>query len=98
MCSSENDNSYSIEYKPAATRDAKKLDKPVMQRIRKKLKKLCANPGGEGAEKLKGTSEAYYRIRVGDYRVLFERQDDNHTILVLRIGDRKDVYNNLDAL
>ncbi|MFO0965274.1 MAG: type II toxin-antitoxin system RelE/ParE family toxin [Gemmataceae bacterium] len=79
---------YEVILKPSA---AKQLDKPIRARIIDALEKLRRNPRGHGAVKLKG-EESLWRIRVGDYRIVFEIEDDRLIVLVLCIAHRKDAY------
>ena len=52
---------------------------------------LAANPRPKGVKKLSGPDDLY-RIRVGDYRIVYQIHDDRLIVLVVRIGHRKDVY------
>jgi len=60
-------------------------------RITQRILALAENPRPPGVEKLSGTSEKY-RVRQGDFRILYEIQDDVLTVYIVRIGDRKEVY------
>lgn len=82
---------YSIQFRPHAERDLRKLAQPIQRRIAAAIDALAKNPRPPGAEKLSGGAE-YYRIRVGDYRILYEIEDAVLVILVIRIGHRRDVY------
>ncbi len=69
------------------------MDKVTAQRIVKKINELAADPHGAGNIKaLKGELKGLYRLRAGDYRVLYQVKDDALLILVLEIGNRKDIY------
>ncbi len=81
----------SVHLAPAAQRQLKALDKPTQQRIVRHLRKLDDNPRPHGTEKLTG-SEDFYRIREGDYRIIYTIKDKELIILVVKIGHRKDVY------
>ena len=61
------------------------------ERIRRAIDALAAMPRPAGVVKMHG-SEGYYRLRVGDYRVVYEIEDDVLTVLVVRIGHRREVY------
>ena len=63
----------------------------MVSRIVDEVQKLAEEPLPHGSEKLTG-SERTYRIRVGDYRVVYTVRDDELTVLVVRIAHRKDVY------
>lgn len=82
---------YRVEYKPAAERDLLALPPDVQRRIRPKIDALADNPRPHGVKKLKG-EENTWRIRVGDYRVIYEIHDRILLVLVLRIRHRGSAY------
>ena len=82
--------SYSIEIKKSATKEMVKLPKPHLQRIIEKIQSLSTNPRPEGCKKL--SADEKYRIRVGNYRILYTIEDNQLIIYVVKIGHRKDVY------
>jgi mRNA interferase RelE/StbE len=63
----------------------------AQHRITGKLVELARNPGPPGVEKLAGGTDEY-RVRVGNYRIVYAIEDARLIVLVLRIADRKDVY------
>jgi mRNA interferase RelE/StbE len=67
-----------------------KLDKKVIQVIKTAIASLANDPRPSGCKKLKG--EDAYRIRVGDYRVIYEIEDDKIIVIVVSVGHRKDIY------
>ena len=83
--------SYSVFLAPAAERQLKKLPQQIKTQIVPLLKALGDEPRPAGAKKLKG-SEGIWRIRKGNYRILYEIQDKQLTVLVVKIDDRKQVY------
>ena len=83
---------YVVEFAPAARRQLKKLDRPIQQRILRRVEKLKGQPRPKTAEKLKGTTEPVYRVREGDYRIIYTIEDDRLIVLVVRIGHRSEVY------
>jgi mRNA interferase RelE/StbE len=84
---------YAIRIAPAAERELRLLNKPTQRRILDRIEKLGASPRARGNEKLKGKgTPALYRARVGDYRIIYEIDDKVLVILVLKIGNRRDVY------
>jgi len=85
---------YHIELKPSARGSLAKIPQPHRQRIATKIDRLAENPRPRGVEKLAGKTPLY-RVRVGDYRVIYEIQDAVLLVLVVRIGGRGDVYRNL---
>ena len=81
----------SILLAPPAERQLKALTEPVQKRIVKRLRTLKDNPRPQGIKKLAGRDDLY-RIREGDYRIVYTIQDKKLIILVVKIGDRKEVY------
>ena len=82
---------YKIDYSRAAAKELEKLSNAVYEPIRKKIEALVSNPKPHGCKKLKGV-EGLYRIRVGDYRVIYEIRSGQLVILVVRVAHRKDAY------
>jgi mRNA interferase RelE/StbE len=82
---------YSIRFAESAARSLKKLPASPRGRIAAKIDALANNPYPPGTRKMTGEDHAY-RIRVGDYRVVYDVFEDAIVVLVLRIGHRKDVY------
>jgi mRNA interferase RelE/StbE len=82
---------YSILLAPPAERQLKSLTDSVQKRIVKRLKSLRENPRPQGVKKLAG-EEDLYRIREGNYRIIYTIQDKELIVLVVKIGNRKDVY------
>jgi mRNA interferase RelE/StbE len=82
---------YRIVFKPSAERAFLALPKDVQKRIDKRLLSLQDNPRPAGIKTLTG-EPGVYRLRIGDYRVLYEVRDDQVLVLVLRIGHRREIY------
>jgi mRNA interferase RelE/StbE len=82
---------YPVEFERAAARALKRLDESVRRRV---LAALADDPRPAGAEMLSG-SESLFRIRVGDYRVIYAIEDDRLVVLVLHAGHRPEVYRKL---
>lgn len=82
---------YSVLLAPAAERQLKALAEATQKRIITCLKRLQHNPRPEGIKKLTGANDLY-RIREGNYRVIYTIQDKELIVLVVKIGDRKEVY------
>ena len=68
-----------------------KLERSLQRRIARRLDALVYDPRPRGGEKLRGTV-GRYRIRVGDYRIIYDIEDDELFILILRVGHRRDIY------
>ncbi len=85
---------YRIEFKRSAAKALKKIPKSDQRRIRDRIDSLSENLPDSATTKLKGDNP-FYRIRVGDYRIIYEVHEDILVILVLKIGHRKKVYRRL---
>ena len=81
---------FQIIWSESAAKELKKLDKTVAKRIFKKVSELNENPYHFDVTKMVG--DPYFRLRVGDYRVIFDIQNDMLRILILKVGHRKKVY------
>jgi len=79
---------FNIEWKENAIRDLNKLNKIIAKRIFTKVSELKTNPYSKNIKRLRG--ENSFRLRIGDYRVLFEI--DKEIITILKIGHRKNIY------
>ena len=77
-----------VEYKASVAGDLGRLDPPVAVRILRKIEKALGS--SRGGDPLSGEFAGLYRLRVGDYRVIYARTTEG--FLVLRIGHRKEVY------
>jgi len=80
---------YNIEWKEHALHNLEKLESPISKRIFKKVEELSENPFSKDIKKLKGSHD--FRLRVGDYRVIFSIEQDK--IQILKVGHRKNIYN-----
>ena len=84
---------YRLEFKPAALRDLKRLPKPTNRRLAKSIEALAEEPRPRGVKKLQGKAErVFYRLRVGDYRVIYQVHDDVVLVLIVRVAGRKEIY------
>jgi mRNA interferase RelE/StbE len=81
---------YAITYTPSAAKELRALDKPVRRRVLVAIGKLADDPRPTGCKALQGREGC--RIRIGDYRVIYQVTDAQVTVLVLRIGARGAVY------
>ena len=82
---------YKIEWRPSTKKDLKAISKAEVQRIINAVQSLSDQPRPPGSTKLSG-SDLTYRIRVGNYRVVYEIHDEIILIEVVKVGHRKDVY------
>jgi len=84
---------YELVYTHTAFKDIRKLDESTKQRIKKTLERYQNNPL-QYASKLTNAEYGEYRFRVGDYRIIFDLDDDK--IIILRVGHRKNIYRGLN--
>ena len=82
---------YEITYTRSAVKALRRLDREGARRILRGIDALAQDPRPAGCKQLKGGA-GEMRIRVGDYRVVYEVNDGEVVILVLRIGHRREVY------
>lgn len=85
---------YVVEFTPRAKRELEKPPHLIQQRLRPRIDGLAENPRSPGVKALAGVANLW-RIRIGDYRVVYTIRDEILAVLVLRIGHRRDVYDNL---
>jgi mRNA interferase RelE/StbE len=81
---------YQIELRPAALRALRKLDPQVRRRIQGAIALLAEDPRPPNAKKLKGREA--FRVRVGNYRVIYTVDDGILLVVVVTLGHRRDVY------
>ena len=82
--------SYSLFIKPSAAKEIEAVPKPDRRRIVAKIMSLSSDPRPPGCEKLSGHDQ--YRIRQGNYRILYEIHDLKLIVVVVKVGHRRDVY------
>ena len=85
---------YQIVYTKAATKALRKLPRNVSQLIREKLVDIASDPYAQHNNVTKLQNRSGYRLRVGDWRVIYEIEDEQLVILVLKLGSRGGVYVN----
>ena len=81
---------YEVLILPTAEKETDKLPSTIHRRISRRILSLEDNPRPRGAKKLSGSEE--YRLRVGDYRVLYSVDDNRCTVTVFAVGHRREVY------
>ena len=81
---------YQVRIIPSAEKDMDKLSALIHRRISGKILLLEDNPRPIGAKKLSGREE--YRLRAGDYRVLYTIDDEGHVVTIFGVGHRREVY------
>jgi mRNA interferase RelE/StbE len=85
---------YSIEFKRSAAKALEKIPRSDRRKIRDRIDSLAENPPDPVTTKMKGDNP-FHKVRVGDYRIVYEIQESLLVILVLKIGHRKNVYKRL---
>jgi mRNA interferase RelE/StbE len=81
---------YRIVVTSAARRVINHLEASIKTRILARIDTLASNPRPPGAIKLEGQQS--YRVRVGDYRIVYMVEDEIVTVTIIRVGHRRDVY------
>ena len=82
---------YSVEVKPAARKELEALSDPVLARVIRKLESLADVPRPAGCKKLKGYNDMW-RIRIGDWRVVYLIDETVKLVSIMRIAHRREVY------
>jgi mRNA interferase RelE/StbE len=82
---------HRIELSPAAARQLKKIDRAILPQIAAKIDSLASDPRPRNCEKLSGY-EGLYRVRVGDYRIIYAVEDRLVLVVVLKVGNRAEIY------
>lgn len=85
---------YAVALKPSVEATLSELPRKDQKLIGKRIDALATNPRPRGVEKLQGSDELY-RVRSGDYRIIYQIEDAVLKVLVIKIGQRGDVYRGL---
>ncbi|MCK4431592.1 MAG: type II toxin-antitoxin system RelE/ParE family toxin [Candidatus Aminicenantes bacterium] len=85
---------YKLKFLGKALDDLKNIDRAHQKIIKEKLLMLAKNPEvlKNNIKRLSRTKDDYYRLRIGDYRVIFKKEEKQLIIIIVRIGHRKEVY------
>jgi mRNA interferase RelE/StbE len=86
---------YQIKFDRRVKKDFKSIQAQDIKRIKSAILELSNNPRPDGCTKLKGDRRDYYRIRVGNYRIVYSIEDEMLLVLVVRVGHRQEIYKNL---
>lgn len=81
---------YKIEFKPSVWKDLDNVPKTDRRRILKRIQTLTVDPRPAGCQKLSGQER--YRVRQGDYRIIYSIEDDRLIVVVVKVGNRREVY------
>ena len=81
---------YELKISKSVAKDLRALPKQDVKRILGRIQSLADDPRPEGCEKLSGQER--YRLRQGDYRIIYEIEDHVLVVIVVKVGHRRDVY------
>lgn len=81
---------YSLFFKDSVKKDLNSIAKNDLRRIMERIESLAENPRPLGCEKLSGQEK--YRLRQGNYRIIYSIQDSQLTVWVVKVGHRREVY------
>ncbi len=81
---------YDLLIKPSAVKELEELPRKDRMRVARRIQELAVEPRPHGCEKL--SAEEKYRIRQGNYRIVYSVDDDERALLVVKVGHRKEVY------
>lgn len=81
---------YRVEFEASAAKALSKLDRPMQNRLRGVIELLAIDPRPPAATKLVGVD--LWRVRTGDYRVVYAIEDDQLLVLVVKVAHRREVY------
>jgi mRNA interferase RelE/StbE len=83
-------DSFKVFIKKSAEKELRRIPAKVLSKLFEKIKALGANPRPQGAEKMEGGER--YRIRQGDWRFIYSIHDSDKTVVVVKVGNRREVY------
>ena len=81
---------YKITIKKSAAKELEDIGKKDLRRIVKRIKSLAHNPRAQGCEKLSGQNR--FRIRQGDYRIVYSIEDKDFIVDIVKVGHRREIY------
>ena len=84
--------SYSIVLDSRVAKDLAKHEPGVLKRIDAAIRRLGSNPRPAGSKKLQGRISEAWRVRVGNYRILYHIRDERREVIIYKIGHRSEVY------
>jgi mRNA interferase RelE/StbE len=88
--------SYKITFNRAYIKDLRSIPSYAQRQIKEKILALAADPRPDGCKKLRGEFDPpLYRIRCGDYRIVYSIDDGVLLVLIIEVGHRRDIYKNL---
>ncbi len=81
---------YKVTIKKSAAKELEDIPKKDLRKIVKRIQSLAENPRPTGSQKLSGQEQ--YRIRQGDYRIVYSIDDEDSIVDIIKIGHRREVY------
>ena len=81
---------YELVIRPSVSKDVKSIPASDLKKILLRMEALRDNPRPQGSVKLSGME--YYRIRYGDYRIVYEIEDNRLIVVVVKVGHRREIY------
>lgn len=82
---------YAVRFHPSAARELAKLEIGMRRRVARAVERLAADPRAGGATKLRGADDLW-RLRIGDYRIIYQIRDALLVVLVIRVRHRREAY------
>ena len=89
---------YTVEVLPTAREELAALPKGAQRKIAAKIESLKEDPRPPGVEILKATTERLWRVRAGDYRIVYSIEAGRLVVVVIWVANRRDVYEGLEVL
>lgn len=89
---------YKVELSPASRRQFRKLPRGVLTTLAERMDSLSQDPLPEDARKLSASVRNLWRVREGDYRIVYEVREEVLVVLVVKLGHRREVYRRLEGL
>jgi len=89
---------YRIVFMPAVRKQVEPLSERLKERLRRRISALAADPRGPGTKPLRAQLRGLYRLRVGDMRVVYQIEEDERIVRVVRIANRRDAYDQLERM
>lgn len=82
---------YNLQFKKSAERELRAISPPDLRRVTQRIHALAEMPRPSGAQLLRGEGR-YWRVRQGDYRIVYDVDDASRTVTIIKIGHRREVY------
>jgi mRNA interferase RelE/StbE len=82
--------SYRVSFRSSVYKDLRKIPRDDLKKIMAKIKSLSHDPRPHGCEKL--SAQERYRVRYGNYRIVYSIQDDESTVYIVKVSHRRDSY------